>query len=356
MAILTSLTYSLAKQFLPWEVLVPFDINFLVKWHKQRAGEILANAKDGKLPRHALWELQYHKSPYLLLVDKTELEERFIDIFSNFSDLNEAGQITPRDDSDYRMMQIFQHFIAAQSGRGGISFDVIQSARNELLKYYRNGKPRGIRELSKFMGQPKDILVKYSKKKYLVDTLKFGVLKITPASHYSKGSLLKAMKDLETTRRYRIPAWQEAYNGMKFINIRGVDLPIEGGAVTLDISVRDYYLFCCCNQADLRLPTDFDADAALIIKDRQRFVRAIKSALASTHKGFNVHAGDVFYYDPFFPPHDRSDLEFLKHFSYRYQKEYRVVIKPPHDHREVIDEIFLEIGPIDDYSELVDLE
>jgi hypothetical protein len=188
--------------------------------------------------------------------------------------------------------------------------------------------------------------------------MRLGQIRISPASFYERGSLLKSMKsmkDLELERVFRIPAYKEALSGRTEVDYRGKSLPIENGALSLSVVGNDYYLFSTCLEVDRRMPTDFEATGALVIKDKGRFVEQFRRAFERQFGECFLRAGQVYYYDPYrLPPkHFLHTPEFLKHFGYSYQKEHRIVVRPKE--RSIGPEpIFFEIGALSDFCELVE--
>ena len=162
------------------------------------------------------------------------------------------------------------------------------------------------------------------------------------------------MKDLELERQFRIPAFKEALSGQTHLDFHGANLPIQGGAISVVIKGQDYFLLSTYLEFDRRMPTDFGADAALIVRDERRFVAQFKKSFKAVFGQSYVEASRVHYYDPFRLPTQRflKRREFLKHFAYAYQKEHRIVARPitgaiPKE------PLFLEIGSLEDYCEIV---
>ena len=153
---------------------------------------------------------------------------------------------------------------------------------------------------------------------------------------------------------FRIPAIAAALSGQRFGNVEGNILAIEGGAATWTHAVPDYYLYSTCLELDRRMPSDFEADAAVIITDRRRFVHALKKAFKKHFGQSNVESGEVLYCDPFRPP-EINNLEFMKHFAYAYQREFRVVARPISGMGEP-ERVMLKLGSMREYSELIAAE
>lgn len=333
------------------------DIPQTLDWYQTRMAEIEAEriSNSGKLARHEWWRLEYYRNPYLLLCSEDELFQRFIDIFSNAVGLNDVGQISFEADDirgDKQFFRVFTQIMEACNSRGGIQHDLLNKAQSEIAKYFRNGTPPGVSMFEGLPTQKANTIVKFSRREHLEPMLKFGRIRLAPASFYSKGSLLKSMRDLETEKVFRIPAIKEALEGQNHISVRGQNLPISGGAVSLRLSVPDYFLFSTCLEMDRRMPTDFDADAALVIENKELFVRKVKKAIKKAVGQADIHAGPVEYFDPFRWSGKPPVPEMMKHFAYAYQKEHRIAARPIGG-MSSSEPVFIEIGAMDSFARLV---
>lgn len=101
------------------------------------------------------------------------------------------------------------------------------------------------------------------------------------------------------------------------------------------------------------MPTDFEADSAIVIRDRELFTQRLASAFLARNPGWKCLAGSVTYYDPYRDYTKFKLPEMAKHFGYAYQKEARIVFKPPRRLTTPLEPIFLNIGPMSDFADLV---
>lgn len=340
-------------------MLLPESRNATYQWFKHRERELRSEMEKngGKLPRHQFWRYQYYTYPYLLLETDEAIRERFVDVLANTVDLSPEGIVpTPLMQNDGRFGRVFTELIEETNSRGILTPDVVAEATAPIRAYFANGEPLGLRMFGDRQHIPGQWLVKYSKNKFVQDMHKFGRFRIAPASEYAKPSHIKAVKDLETARDLRLPALKDILEGRESLSIQGVEIRIRNGIVPIQLNIEDYYLFSTCKEIDRKLPTDFEADAALIIKDRPKFVERLKSALLQIHGDWDFFESEVYYYDPYRDvPKDMRKLEFWKSFSYAYQKEHRCVLKPNRrlDEKTKLEPIFVEIGPLDEISEVV---
>ena len=152
----------------------------------------------------------------------------------------------------------------------------------------------------------------------------------------------------------------------------------------------DYYMFCLTQGYDFRFFGDFsggdptqdaeDRTACLVITNRQEFARRFAGAAnkfmeeknrTALHK-FGWIMNSAYYYDPYDSAEcgplfgDRNLLPFAKRHEYRYQHEFRFVIKPnvPDDYEpayppEEIPEYkrdFLYLGSLEDISYIIEAD
>ena len=115
----------------------------------------------------------------------------------------------------------------------------------------------------------------------------------------------------------------------------------------------DYFLFCTCTDISRRMPTDFEADAALIIKDKMAFIDRLRKAFAQQYPHWQFLEGNVYYYDPFNDIPKDMNQEFWKHISFSYQKEHRCVLRPKRKEEGELQAFFVELGSLEDISEMV---
>ena len=312
-------------------------------WFKKREQELHHEASQnaGKLALHDLWRLSYYKQPYLLLQSDEAILERFRDVFMNGLDLNHKGQITPTPmlANDNRLGRLFTEIIEETNWRGILTKDSMSEGLEQLNTYFSDGTPPGVKMFEGRAEVEGDWLVKFSKSKYIEDAFHHGRLRISPASEYA--------------RPYMLRAFAEAMRGETSVKFQGHTLPIEKGTVDLEFMMDDYFLFCTCTDISRRMPTDFEADAALIIKDKMAFIDRLRKAFAQQYPHWQFLEGNVYYYDPFNDIPKDMYQEFWKHISFSYQKEHRCVLRPKRKEEGELQAFFVELGSLEDISEMV---
>ena len=327
------------------------------QFFKQREIELVQEAKKNgnKLPRHQVWRREYYNYPYLILETDDKIVERFSDLMTNIVDISRECKIviTPGMQDDARFMRFFTEIIEETNWRGALTKDVSRNATNPIGAYFKEGAPLGCRMFGDRDHIPGKWIVKYSKANYVKDMLNFGRFRISPASEYSKGSYIKAIKDLETARPYKLKALSDLLNGGETVKAQGMEMNIQNGFIPMEVMIDDYFLFSSCKEIDRRMPTDFEANAALIIKNRPEFSKRLKSSMLKQFPNWQFLEGEVYYYDPYNDIPTSQNQEFWKHFSYSYQKEHRYVLRSWKQNFGELSPFFVEIGPLDDIAEAV---
>lgn len=239
--------------------------------------ERMAAAKGGTLSRSDWWRYEYSANPYLLGCPDDRLAARFHDVFINNTELGREGLIGLLPVlNEHGFMRKFTHLTEEYGMRGGLPD--LEAARKPIVDYFADGGPIATRIFAGYSEPPQPFLVKYGSREFLEPMLRSGSMRICPASYYNDTSHNAAVRDDEISRVFYIPTWRERMAGQTFTEIQGHRLEYEGDDIVLPLVVPDYFLFSLCDHIYYRMPTDFGADAALIIKDPVRFTQRVVSA------------------------------------------------------------------------------
>lgn len=325
------------------------------KFYKMREEQLVRNSGgEPSLPLHDSWRLKYYRNPYLILEEDQTISGRFYDIMANTFDISSYCKIdpTPLLQNDFRLTRLLTEVIEETNWRKLLTEEILARVHSDLQSYFSAGEPAGCRMFRDTSDLTKDRIVKFSKPEYVKDMLDYGRFRISPASEYSKGSYLKAIKDFETKRPLKIRALETRLKGDEYVEMRGKKLKIERGFVSIILDLPDYYLFSSCLDTSRRMPTDFEAEAALVVRDKDAFVSRIRTALLNRHRGGTFLEGKIYYYDPYTDLPNGSPLEFWKHFSYLYQKEHRCILRP-RDSTTELKPFFIEVGSLKDIAEAI---
>jgi hypothetical protein len=310
--------------------------------------------QPGRLHRYEVWSHRYTCRPYLVGAREDRLAERFCDVFMNVVELGDNGKISPVPMAQTdEFIELFTHLRDEYGSRmGGLPGDLVERARAPLAKYFENGTPIGV---TMFEGYPRPsgpILVKYGRREFLEPMLRTGELRLANAGLYNQSGMLNSRRDNETERVFYVPTYNERLKGETHTELQGLRIEFNDEDIELPLVFGDYYLLSLCDRIHCRMPTDFDADAAIVIRDPVLFTERLSAAFMARHPGFEVMSGKVIYYDPYRDYSKFDTAEMAKHFRYAYQHEARVVFRPRRK-TERLEPVFLNIGPMTEYADLV---
>jgi len=322
---------------------------------RRRHYEWKSENTEGRLRRHEVWRHSYLRNPYLIGAPDEQVGNRFRDIFINQTELGQDAKIGMLPfDVDDSFMQKFTHMLEEYGTRGGMApAEVIQDARKPILRYFENGPPIAVRIFDGYKPPDAPFLVKYGRREFLEPMLHEGRIRICPASYYNNDGFLDAIRDDEVTRYFYIPTFRERLRGIHFMDFQGHRIEFGNDDIVLPVQMPDYYLLSLCNDIYYRMPTDFDADAALVIRDPARFTQAVISNFLARWPDWSPRDGPVTYYDPYLDYSKVRTPEMSKHFGYSYQREVRVAMLARRRPTTDLQPEFLTIGPMTDYAELL---
>ncbi len=130
----------------------------------------------------------------------------------------------------------------------------------------------------------------------------------------------------------------------------------RGAGMNISLSCPDFLVLCMTDAINLRLVSDWDANAVVVIHDPTEFAKRLNNASRElVHRAGSdvLEAGKVRYIDPYFPL-DHPDVPFCKHYKFAYQREFRFVVRG--GNKVAFSERKLEIGSIKDIADLVEFE
>lgn len=117
--------------------------------------------------------------------------------------------------------------------------------------------------------------------------------------------------------------------------------------------MTDYFLFSLCDHIYYRMPTDFGADAALMIRDPVRFKQRVISTFLARFPDWKPLEGPVTYYDPYRDNTKSKVPEMAKHIGYAYQGEVRIAFRSKRRVTQPMEPIFLSLESMEDYADLL---
>jgi hypothetical protein len=318
--------------------------------------EEMSARQNGRFKRHETWRHDYASFPYLIGAPDGRLDSRFKDVFINQTELNTDAKIglLPIED-EHGFMTKFTHLLEEYGLRTGghPPNNVIDAANVPVHKYFENGEPIAKKMFRGYVAPTTPFTVKYGKREHLEPMLRDGRLRISPASYYNDASHSFAVKDDEIHRTFFIPTFRERLKGIHHLVLQGHRIEYGDDDIVLPVEAPDYFLLSLCDSIYYRMPTDFDADAALIIRDPSRFAQRVISSFMARYSDWRPRYGPVTYYDPYRDYTKVHVHQMSKHFGYAYQREVRIVMEPRRKPRQALQPEFFDIGSMEDYAELL---
>ena len=310
-----------------------------------------------RLALHEVWRHEYLSRPYLIGAPDQRVDERFCQIFMNVNEVGDSGkiQLVPMDETD-EFIRAFTHMLEEFGTRyDDVPGPLVVSARRPIARYFEHGTPPGIRLFEGYQAQPAPILVKYGKREFLEPMFQSGELRLANAKSYNNASYLDSVRDDETSRTFFIPTYKERIAGKTFLEMNGQKITYDDDDIVLPLTFDDYYLFSMCAKIHYRMPTDFNADAAIVINDPERFKQRLIASFLVSHPDWEPLEGNVIYYDPYQDYKKFKVPEMAKHFGYAYQREVRVAFRPRRRISFDLEPIFLSVGPMTEYADFLHL-
>lgn len=323
---------------------------------RRRQFEEKATSQDGRIALHESWRHEYTSFPYLLGAPDDRLASRFKDVFNNVTELSSNSQIVPLPvGSEHAFMAKFTHLLEEYGVRtGGLPHpNILRNATAPAGKFFETGDPIAARIFRGYSAPTEPFTVKYGKREHLEPMLRTGRIRIAPASFYNDETHNAAIKDDEIHRTFFIPTFHERLKGIHHTTVQGFRLEYADDDLVLPVEAPDYFLLSLCDGFHYRMPTDFGADAALIIRDPLLFAQRVISSFLARYPRWKPHYGPVTYYDPYRDFTKMRVHQMSKHFGYAYQREVRIVMEEYETQRQLLQPEYFDIGPMDDYAELL---
>lgn len=324
---------------------------------------------------------EYHFRRYLEQASPSDLRARLGSLLGNAIFVSRRGRYSSNSQFSYYWFKRIAETAEELSLRS--SSEIISAELGRHLPHIDFPWPESIPVT---LGGGSDRIFRYSKRRHLVRLLTKGELLLRCASTNDS-------KDL---------ASQEDCNELQlFMSLRRNELEIESSLPQLDLDSStkfvqlnmlvgsDFYMFCASTVFDWRLFADFstvdapgqpeEAPGCLVIHDLPEFARRFYRASATLRSDFIGMSGRelefqgraAHYYDPFDSEECRELLEnkdlepFAKRIEYRYQHEYRFILKPIFRRGDFPDlrpgktsklgRYLLRLGSLEDIAELIEL-
>ena len=306
------------------------------------------------LSRDEAWRFQYRLRPYLDNATVEELEFRLDDIIRNIYTLTPEGKVGalhPDQGGDMWAQKMTDLALECYRRNGDI-MDLGNvnefPFKKEILPIVRaNGSLACHTKRS-------SVFCKYGKEEWMRNLLETGALRISPASYYRGGEHNLAIQDDELHLRTYVTPYD--YD-LGVIGSLKDQLPERCWAVINNKKPTDHYIYCVTVKFDFRYFLDFTADACVIVKNQDEFVRRLMVAVGRELPGWKLSFEGVRYMDPYFMLHylgsAREKIYLFKDFRFMYQLEHRLMAVPPFGFRGSLGHINISLGSLKDIADLV---
>lgn len=314
-------------------------------------------ADDQKLQRHEFWRKKYRERRYARHLSQIELNRRIRDVFLNLLILTPEAKIGPPPITEEFAiwMEKWTHVLEEMKLRygpypAGFTRDIFSEP---LPNFVSALGTKAANTLSALHLKEGDVFVKFGKSKYMERLFERGALRIQPASFFSERDHNGAIRDDELTLALSFALSRD--DVVKLV-VNPQDVPQKINEQRFDIklqSTTDYWLYCVSSSVEPRLFVDFDADACVIVRGRQKFSCMLREAARFALPNAVLREGHAIYVDPLMPK-SASDLfvPFCKRFGYSYQREYRFCWLPSAPSKKLC-HVDVEIGSLKDIAEFV---
>ena len=346
------------------------------------------------------WEREYRANRYLRFESRTGLNQRYQDLLTNITILNDAGQVGLTAEKHWH--QFFNHVVVEMFLRGeppvphnfdpivkkAVLFpdeDLCEQAKDAVEKVQISGP----------------ILVKYGKADHMRTLYERGEVYMPPVSVYGDPEHNQAIHDQELTlSHYAVIVNDEGHlkssdacanwdvlqtSDHRILPLFHAPDAKRDEVINIESFGPDAWVFCMSNLLAPRLFSDFNADACVVLS-RDRFKARICDALrplagtklfahghvhyADPYRAYQepMHApqvhicygakkdGDEQHLSPFGPGAELLRppiVHFQKTFRFAYQREYRFVSCPPQYTNKLNAPIRFTLGPLNDIGKLI---
>jgi len=285
-------------------------------------------------------------------VDDAVLKRRFDDLTRNIWSTDAAGNVVPQRNPNARrqLLKFILHVMLEDMERTQTSirdFDEGALRAQSAAGYH---PPR----LKSPFSDALTCFTKFGKRAHIAAAFEKGALRVAPASSYDDPSLNPAQTDKELEHNTVTP------NARLMFKIYGQDkdgnaleLPTDPQELFRYLIVPDFYVWCCGLGYDARLFHEFEAEAAVVITDKNAFRTRLTEAVAKVLPQGELKEGPLRYYDPYMVQREQLMPIFSKHFRYLYQNEYRFAWTIPSN--ETLEPFFVDLGPLNDIAQFLEL-
>jgi hypothetical protein len=307
------------------------------------------------VPRHVAWRMAYRNDRYMRSLPLEQIFRRFRDFMGNLLVHSDDGRIAPLDVGKNEAWWIgYTHVLEELALRGqswqdpgiDVSSRIVLPRSERVMKSIRASKKASVRQGMHY---------KFGKRLHMESMVHEGTLRIAPASSFANCGLNSARRDTELS----VETSPSKDDLNRLCARDGLEPPTFGEDCDwtyVSQAKMDYFVYCVSTQFDHRLFDDFEAESCVVICDPRAFETKLQAAARERLGAWQAYGTEIEYVDPLFPPVERLNPFFCKHFRYFYQHEYRHFWIPAVVPDVPLQPFFLDLGPLRECCELLSLD
>lgn len=320
---------------------------------RRYAGEI----KMPAMKRHEFWRHRYRENRDLDHLSTEDLSERIHDCINNLrtrTERNKLGLLQMNEQNGEAWMVWFTEVLEECVLRKYPYPGPITIAKyGDAMEHAFDPIPDMELALKEINARENNYLLKFGDPFWLKQSIESGKFRIASAAFYDSQEHNHARRDTELKRFCCPNPKHPEYNKFERC-LNGTDISEKEHWKSVNFNT-DYLLFCLSNNYSSRLFGDFHSTACLVITNPKLFMKNLITAIAPKVINWQFKVDDVKYYDPIRIDPRKIIVPKFKPFKHAYQNETRIVFIPPQP-TSLLEPIEVEIGPMQDYAMLVDLE
>jgi hypothetical protein len=299
------------------------------------------------------WRGEYERNRYLQNAPHEFLDERLKGISANLWSTDKDGNVTQprRPDVRHSLLGLAHHIILEKLERGLPTPWIFDE---KALRDAGVGSYVPPKLTSPFIGGVSGF-ARYGKRDHIKASFERGVFQIAAASSLLNPSLNPAQADHELEHAVVTP------NDHLLMRLYGkdaagneVEIPHTPLQLFRYMQVPDFYVWCCGLSYDARMFHDFEAEALLMIRDKDAFTARFIAAVMAAKPALAPRHGPCVYYDPYKVRREQLTPMYSKNLRYLYQNEYRFIWTVPPGTTD-LPTFLVELGPLADIAEFYEL-
>lgn len=311
-----------------------------------------------RFPRHIAWRRQYDAERYARHLSQPELNRRIRDVFLNLLRLGHDTKIGPATliTGEYAMwMEKWFHVLEEMQLRhgpypAGFTRDILHS--EPFPNFASELADKAAKRVSSLALKKGEAFIKFGKPEYMGRLYEKGMLRLQPASFFANKDHNGAVRDDELSLDVSLALSRDDI--VKIVR-NPEDVPKNAPDQRVNVrfkSPTDYWLYCLTTSVEPRLFVDFQAEACVIIHDRQKFTELLQAVAAERLPGATMRDGAAIYVDPLLPTTANVFVPFAKPFGYSYQEEHRFCWIPTKPMAQ-LSHVDIEIGSLRGFADLI---